>query len=293
MSTMRTLAAMVLICRAVASRAVHTSSGDQLRQAQIFRGIVRGNGATHRLRDRDFIHERARLLRRLEWIIGGKHHALVAERGDGAVERFGRTHAGCRYDKIVLEILRRWLAELDRIKIRSGAAVEAPEQERQCLAEMAEADAGTREAVKQSAENQPQRMRSGFEGPFPGCAPQSLVAVQYRRQADRIDGMQVNERVQRFGSLPERMECRVVEILSVGMAIDHRTAEFELTHATLELGGGGARILHRQMGKSGIAIGPAINLPRQKIVSRARAANGERSIALCLHAGTRQPNHRA
>src|SRR5262249_17449442 len=253
----------------------------------------RGNRSAHRLPDRDFIHERAGLLRRLEWIIGGKHHALVAERGDGAIERFGRTHAGCRDDEIVLEILRRRLAELDRIKIRSSAAVEAPEQERQCLAEMAEADAGTREAVKQPAENQPQRMRSGFERPLPGRAPQSLVALQYRRRADRIDGMQVNERTERFSALPERMERSVVEILSIGMPIDHRTGEFEPTHATLELGGGGTRILHGERGKSRIAIGPALDLPRQKIVGRTRAANGERSIAFRLHAGTRQPNHRA
>src|SRR5271167_4905144 len=131
----------MLIRRAAARRAGRASGGDWLRQAQIFCGVVRGNRPAHRLRDRDLIHERARLLRRLEWIIGGKHYALVAERGDGAIERFGRTHAGCRDDEIVLEILRRRLAELDRIKIRSGAAVEAPEQERQRLAEMAEADA--------------------------------------------------------------------------------------------------------------------------------------------------------
>src|SRR6516165_7919149 len=107
-------------------------------------------------------------------------------------------------------------------------------------------------------------MRAGFEGPLPGRAPQSLVAVQNRRRADRIDGMQVNEHAERLSALPERMERRVVEILSVGMAIDHRTGEFELAYAAFEFVGGGVR-----------------------------AANGERGIALRLHAGTRQPNHRA
>src|SRR5262249_19642727 len=81
--------------------------------------------------------------------------------------------------------------------------------------------------------------------------------------------------------------------LSVGMAIDHRTGEFELAYAAFEFVGGGVRILHGKVGKSGIAVGSVLNLARQKIVGCARAANGERGIALRLHAGTRQPNHRA
>jgi hypothetical protein len=46
------------------------------------------------------------------------------------------------------------------------------------------------------------------------------------------------------------------------MAIDHRTGEFELAYAAFELGGGGVRILHGKVGKSGIAIGPVLNLAR-------------------------------
>src|SRR5579872_3140761 len=127
----------------------------------------------------------------------------MPKRGDCAVERLGRAHAGCGHDEIVLEIFRRRLAELDRIKIRSGATVETPQQERQRLAEVAETDAGAWEAVEQSAEDQPQGMRSGFEGPFPGRAPQSSIAVEHRCRSDRIHRMQVDERAERLRALPE------------------------------------------------------------------------------------------
>src|SRR5262249_27696608 len=136
-------------------------------------------------------------------------------------------------------------------------------------------------------------MRAGFEGPFPGRAPQSLVAVQNRRRADRIDGVQVNERAERFSTLPERMERGVVEILSVGMAIDHRPGECEPAYAVFERGGGGVRIRQGKGGKPGIARGRVLNWARKKIVGGARAAKGERGTAPRLHAGTRQPNHRA
>src|SRR3974377_420401 len=47
------------------------------------------------------------------------------------------------------------------------------------------------------------------------------------------------------------------------------------------------------MGKSGIAVGSALDLTRQKIVGHARTANSGCGIALRLHARTRQPKHRA
>src|SRR5262249_2810513 len=85
----------------------------------------------------------------------------------------------------------------------------------------------------------------------------------------------------------------MVEILSIGMTIDHRTAKSELAYAALKLAGGGVRILHGEMGKSGIAIGPARNLPREKVVGSTRAANRGCGVVLRLHARTGEPKHRA
>src|SRR4029077_18499870 len=94
----------------------------------MFGGVVCGNRPAHRLCDRDPIDELAGFLRGFERVIGGEHHALVAERSDRAVERLGGAHARRCYHEVVLKILRWRLTELDRIKIRPGAAIEPPQE---------------------------------------------------------------------------------------------------------------------------------------------------------------------
>ena len=63
----------------------------------------------------------------------------------------------------------------------------------------------------------------------------------------------------------------MVEILAVGVAVDHGAAEFQLAHAALELVGGAARVLHRQMREAGIAVraASAISRARKSLASRA------------------------
>ena len=100
--------------------------------------------------------------------------------------------------------------------------------------------------------------------------------------------MQIDHRAQRFGALPERIERRVIEILAIGVAVDHGAAEFEVVHAALQLVRGGERILHREVREAGILIGPLLNLARQEIIALARLADGGRGIALDLHAGAGQ-----
>ena len=68
-----------------------------------------------------------------------------------------------------------------------------------------------------------------------------------RCRRHRIGRVQVNQRVQRLDALPKRRERGMIEILAVGVAIDHRAAEFQLSDAALELVGGGLGILHGKM----------------------------------------------
>src|SRR6266436_6681792 len=121
----------------------------QLRKSEMFGGVMCGNRLAYRLRDRDSIDECASFLRGFERIIGGEHHALVAERRDRAVERLGRAHAGRRYYEVVLKILRWRLAELDRIKIWPGAAIEPPQEKWDGFAKVTEAEPCARKAVEQ------------------------------------------------------------------------------------------------------------------------------------------------
>src|SRR5437588_5748403 len=230
----------------------------------MFGGVICGNRLAYRLRDRDPIDELAGFLRGFERIIGGEHHALVAERRNRAVERLGRAHARRRYHEVVLKILRWRLAELDRIKVRPGAAIEPPQQKWDGFAKVAEAEPAARKAVEQAAENQPQGVRSGLESPFPGGAPQALVAFKDRGGSHRVGRMQIDQRAKRFGALPERIERRIIEILTIGMAVDHGAAEFELAHATLKFVGRRARVLHGKMRKARIAVRPLFDLLRKK-----------------------------
>ncbi len=199
-------------------------------------------------------------------------------------ERLGRAHAGRRHPEIFFDIVGRLLGKLHAVKL--GAAVETPQQVRQRLAEMAEHHLGAGKAIEQPAEYQPQGMRAGLETPFPSGAAQAVIALEHGRGHDRIGGMNVDRRAERLGPLPERMQRRMVEILAVGVAVDHGAGEFEVAHATFQLVGGAARILHRQMRKAGIAVGALLHLARQKIIGFAGAAERSRGIAFALHART-------
>ena len=70
-----------------------------------------------------------------------------------------------------LDVIGRLAGKLDAVEL--GAAVEAPQQVGQRLAEMAEDHLGAGEAVEMAAEHQPQRMRAGLKAPFPGGAAQA------------------------------------------------------------------------------------------------------------------------
>ena len=105
--------------------------------------------------------------------------------------------------------------------------------------------------------------------------------------------MQIDRRAQCRGAFPERIIGPVVEIFAVGVAVDHGAAELELAHAALELVGGGLGILHGQMRKAGIAVRTLLHFLGEEIVRGARVAHGGRGVALDLHAGSGDRQHRA
>ena len=123
------------------------------------------------------------------------------------------------------------------------------------------------------AEDDAQGVRAGFERPFPGGAPQAVVAVQHGRRRHRIGRMQIDHGTQRLRPLPERIERRVIKILPVGVAVDHGAAEFELAHAALEFSRPRRRHPASAGGETGIAVGPLRDFARQEFVRRARIAD--------------------
>ena len=120
------------------------------------------------------------------------------------------------------------------------------------------------------------------------------MALQHRRDRHRIGRMQIDQRAERLGALPERRERRMVEILAVGVAVDHGAAEFQLPDAALELVGGGLGVLHRQMREAGIAVRPLLDFLGQEIVGRlARCGSPSRCRARPARRGRRAPARRA
>ena len=105
-------------------------------------------------------------------------------------------------------------------------------------------------AVEMPAEHKPQRMRAGLKSPFPGGAAQAGDAFQRRGGGNRISGVNINRRAECFRPLPERIERGMIEILPVGMAVDHGAAKLEFAQAALKLVGGAARVLHREVGET-------------------------------------------
>ena len=116
-------------------------------------GRVEADVVAHAIIERRTVDEMRGLLDRLERVVGGEHHAVVAERADRAGQGLGGAHARRRHDDVVLDVLRRKLGEFHRVEARTCPAVETPQQERQGFAEMAERQPGARKAVEDAAEN--------------------------------------------------------------------------------------------------------------------------------------------
>ena len=104
--------------------------------------------------------------------------------------------------------------------------------------------------------------------------------------------MKIKRHVERLHALPERIVARIIEINAVGVTVDHRTHKAELADATLQLVGGSGRVLHGEMRKTRIAIGPALHLRGQQVIGFARELDGDGSIPLDLDAGTGQRQDR-
>jgi hypothetical protein len=74
--------------------------------------------------------------------------------------------------------------------------------------------------------------------------------------------MNVDRRLQRLGPFPERVQRPVIEILAVGVAVDHRPAKLQLAQAALQLIRCSLRVLHGKMREAGIAVGTLLDLAR-------------------------------
>jgi hypothetical protein len=129
--------------------------------------------------------------------------------------------------------------------------IDAPDQERQGLAEMAEHDLEPRIGVEHAAEHHADRQGRGFHRVAPGGAHHHrevlgvvvVIGVHHRRQRQR--GMQIDRHVERLRALVDRPEPLVVEKHVIGEPVQHGALEAELAHGALELVGGGLRIAGR------------------------------------------------
>lgn len=85
---------------------------------------------------------------------------------------------------------------------------------------MAEYELGAREPVEYAGDDQPQGVRGGFGRPLPDRLLKFRHAVEYVGHAIRIARMQVERNGEVLQPFPEHVVARVVEIDTVGMAVD-------------------------------------------------------------------------
>ena len=83
----------------------------------------------------------------------------------------------------------------------------------------------------------------------------------------------------------------MIEILPVGVAVDHGAAELELAHAALELVRGGVGTLHGEMREAMVAVRPLGDLGGEKVVRFLRLAAGGLDVALGLGSGAGDGQH--
>ncbi len=97
--------------------------------------------------------------------------------------------------------------------------------------------------------------------------------------------MQVDHGAERLGALPERVERGMVEVLPVGVAVDHGANDAQFAHCAFKLAGRGHGVLHREVGKARIAAGTFLYLAGEEIVRFPCTAHRNRGVALDLHTG--------
>src|SRR3954454_1914554 len=120
------------------------------------------------------------------------------------------------------------IAELDRLLPGTcEPIVDAPEQERQPLAEMAK-DELSAVPFEEAREDEPYRQRRGLDRVAPRGAQQHgevlrvllIIAVDHGRMRHR--GVQVDWDVERLGARKNRPIALIVNELPIGEAVDHR-----------------------------------------------------------------------
>ena len=153
-------------------------------------------------------------------MVDREHNGILAKRLERAVEWFVRERSGRRDGDVTAEKLGR----LDRHALGEGLRplVEAPEKKGQCLTHVAEQQLCLGEAVEHAAEDDAQGMRCRLSRPAPRRTVQFRASGIGRWHHGRIGRMEIDRRVERFGSLPKRAEPVIVEVQAVGLADDHR-----------------------------------------------------------------------
>ncbi len=161
------------------------------------------------------------------------------------------------------------------------AAVDAPQIDRDALAEMAEHDLELRAFVEQARADQPQRVHRGLGVERPVRPEQPVMAfVHFRPARQRVARVQIERHVERLDRAPERPVLRQVVIehgvrrAGLGKAVDQRADKAELLDAARQFRGSGLRVLHRQRGKGGKAAGALGALVGEHVVGLARHRDG-------------------
>jgi hypothetical protein len=88
-----------------------------------------------------------------------------------------------------------------------------------------------------------------------------------------------------FRAFPERKQRGMVEILAMGVAVDHGAAELQFVDTALQFVRRRARILHRQMRETRIALRMPADFPGQNIIGGAGLPDRGCSVAFDLDAG--------
>jgi hypothetical protein len=124
----------------------------------------------------------------------------------------------------------------------------------------------------------------------------ALVDSPVARQG--VARMQVDRHAECLGALPHRPEALVVVVpagggvTDVGVAVEHYAGKPELGRASLQLGRGRSRVLHRQGGEPAIAGGVTGHDLRQRVVDLLGTDDSAAKVGLRLDAGRSQRQER-
>src|SRR5262249_25577010 len=111
--------------------------------------------------------------------------------------------------------------------------IDPPEPERDGFAHVSDNDLEVWKPVEHAADDQPHDVSAGLDAVTPHCALDSVTSKRTRHPVRRSSRMNVERPLQMLGSLENRPEFGIIEVLAVRVRVHDKSLELQPVDGTI------------------------------------------------------------